>query len=1745
MADRDGERSVVLYHDDQPVAWAGTERSVPKLDDSTFSVVQTPFYLSIQATARRGRNRAVASALIHADPPADRISTPLDRLIARRTGVDGFVLLLRPLTAAVDTSHLTATFAASPSGPALLGVRPVPPRNDEARVRGAEHARSQGALAFAVAMIAFLTAEWRPRSTVWWRRVAALIVPLVALAIVPLNAFSNASRLFDPTYFYSPVGGPYSASVGALGVTGAILLLAGLATARARFRLGPRWLAGAVAVLASACAPVALRFVAGGITPPGAAVPLTLWIGWQIALALAATALLVGAWVAARGAMPPASGLPPAIAIGLAIVAAGLAPLLWTVPGGWPLWYGPLWSATAIAAAFARKPRWGFVPAAVVAALGSAVIVWGTTAEKRVLLAERDLAGLTVPDPSAALLLDRLGAEMYGQPTPDGRVDLLRWYAGSDLASADLPVQMSTWSSDGAQTATLELAQFDADMDAVARIADVARRRDQVTLAAVAGSPGVELVLAVPGTEGDVATVIVAPQTRLIPENAFVLLLGLAPDVGRSPPYTISPVELLPRQHIVPPPPLPPPPFLKAPETVDPNTRRVPVQWVRGGSDLHGDWLVPGIHGSARVHVEVQLRPYDALVQRAVLLVVVDLIAVALLWVLSASGGGVMARWLSGGARRWANSYRTQLTVVLFTFFVVPAALFSAWSYRRLQSDDTEEKSLLVWQTLRAAATGGLETLPADAERVGTPLLLYQGGTLQAASDTLYQDIAPLGRFLRPDVELALGLGTEVRASRTQVLGAARALIGYRAVDDSAGERIVLAAPARADELDLDARRADLGVLVLFIAVLGAAAALWLSGLAARRLARPIDSLRRAALAVASGDREPHLTGNPPAEFFPVFAAFRRMAADFGESQRVLAWGEMARQVAHEIKNPLTPIRLGIQHLQRARAAGRPDFDQILDQNAGRILAEIDRLDQIARAFSRYGSAPAERMPAEPTDLVPVVHDVVELERLGAGGGPGGEGGGGGGGGTAGAAKRGRGKQGDGVAAAVTGGVDWELKTPGEPVVVMARAEEIREVLLNVLENARLAKARRVRIRLEARNGTASVRGAASDDTPRAIIVIDDDGEGIPADVLPRVFEPRFSTRTSGSGLGLGDEPSGRRKLGRQHLGPERTRSRNPIHDRVIVSAVMASINQTTGVLPPHLAGWQLPPEWRWGATGTASEYRHAQEVIDALGRSLALVTAPNPDHAGWLAAEARHLAHLSHPSAPTTYHYWSVNRESRRGPGYLRRWIEGETIAARVQRLGVVDFPNVIQVLRAAGGVLAYLHDSGYVHGALSPETVWLAPTRRLWLLGWQWAIPKDFIPAGLTPDRQWTPWAPEWAEGRWMPDARSDQWQLAAMCFAMLTGELPPARDVPPIRWVRPECPAALADVLDRALLADPDARFQSLSTLLRAVDRGVAPSTSSSALGDAEDGSTTARDEAARLRWALGEDYDVLSPLGTGTFGSVWRVRDLSLEREVALKLLHPQVARDAAAVARFRREAQLAAQLAHPAIVPIYDWDRRGDVTWYTMELAEGGSVAELIARSGPRPLTEVAPQVDLILDGLSAAHAIGIVHRDLKPENILIDRYRRWRLSDFGIAAIVGEVPGGPTGTPAFAPPEQLLGEQQGVTADCFAIAAIVAFALSGRPPFGEGDARTILARQLGGELDVEGYQEALADWLRQGLAATPDARFQDAAAMRRAWQTAVRSVHRAERRAGWWRRLMFGPRAPAVRPSGAIVARGT
>ena len=194
-------------------------------------------------------------------------------------------------------------------------------------------------------------------------------------------------------------------------------------------------------------------------------------------------------------------------------------------------------------------------------------------------------------------------------------------------------------------------------------------------------------------------------------------------------------------------------------------------------------------------------------------------------------------------------------------------------------------------------------------------------------------------------------------------------------------------------------------------------------------------------------------------------------------TERILAWGEMAQQVAHEVKNPLTPIKLGVQHIRRAWLDGRADYGLILERNVEAILAEIDRLAGVASSFSRYAApAPGQLGSPEPVVLSRVVDEVMAL--YGAGEGP----------------------------------VHFQARLDPTLPPVRARSNELKEVLVNLLENARAALPEGGHVRVE---GVPQAGGTG------VSLKVVDDGTGIPPDLLPHVFEPHFSTRATGSGLGL------------------------------------------------------------------------------------------------------------------------------------------------------------------------------------------------------------------------------------------------------------------------------------------------------------------------------------------------------------------------------------------------------------------------------------------------------------------------------------------------------------------------------------------------------------------------------------------------------------------------------------------------
>jgi len=1046
-----GDAGIVLYEQGRPLAWAGRVH-VPTdgLVDSV-GVARSNFYTSLYAVAARGGRRAVVTELLDATPPADRLTHPIAGEIARAMGIPGFDFATAPPTQAAPEWQALWDHTRI-----LLYAHPAAVTQAAVRLEMLQSAQLVVALLVALTLAGFLVGAWRIERRFSWR-LATLAVGLECTWLVPLAAFSNYSRLFNASVYSTAIGGALTANAGALIITGSLSLLALLAAVRRLAHGTPRaWWALAVLVIAG-LGPFLLRDLARGIRIPIYGVNPSLWLIWEVAIFLAgATVLLAGA-AAGSAALGPDRGLPAWVGPALAAVAAVLAPITWEAADRWPWWYPIPWIIAIGALALARRSRAIVASAATVAALGATTLVWGQTTRGRVALAELDVRGLSQTDPYVISLVERFAASVRAAPAPQPtREWLLRAYATSSLAPAGFPVWLSLWQGDTVPTVTLPAAAFDVPLPQARAIAAQALASDSIVEFPIISQPAVEFGIWIP-TRAGVVVVVATSRTRLIAADPFAKLLGIDQPPEAEPPYVLQLAEA----------PLHPPP---GPPSVD---------WRREGTALHGDWVARSGLGPSRVHVEVELRSVDALVQRGALIVLFDLAIVGLLWLVSVLADGAVARWLRERQRRWRRSYRTQLTLALFAFFMIPAVAFAAWSYQQLASDAAQSRELLVGETLRAVAPAAddAQWVPREARRLDTPLFLYRNGELAAASDPLLAALAPTGRFLSPDLQVALAVNDEVAQSRDQVFGATHALFGYRAVDDPQGP-VVIAAPARADDLTLDRRRRDLGILVMFATAAGALAAFWLSGIAARKLAGPISALRQAALTLAAGGRAPALEDNPTTEFRPVFAAFRRMANDLDASrtvtaraERVLAWGEMARQVAHEIKNPLTPIRLGVQHLQRARADKRVDFDRVLDENVARILAEIDHLDEIARAFSRYGSAPSERAAAEPTDVAAVLRDLIGLERMGG------------------------------------GRIAWALDGADMRRLALAQRDELREVLLNVYENARLAGAGAIVTTLTG-NG-------------RVVIEVRDDGHGIPADVMPRVFEPHFSTRTSGSGLGL------------------------------------------------------------------------------------------------------------------------------------------------------------------------------------------------------------------------------------------------------------------------------------------------------------------------------------------------------------------------------------------------------------------------------------------------------------------------------------------------------------------------------------------------------------------------------------------------------------------------------------------------
>lgn len=291
-----------------------------------------------------------------------------------------------------------------------------------------------------------------------------------------------------------------------------------------------------------------------------------------------------------------------------------------------------------------------------------------------------------------------------------------------------------------------------------------------------------------------------------------------------------------------------------------------------------------------------------------------------------------------------------------------------------------------------------------------------------------------------------------------------------------------------------------------------------------------------------------------------------------------------------------------------------------------------------------------------------------------------------------------------------------------------------------------------------------------------------------------------------------------------------------------------------------------------------------------------------------------------------------------------------------------------------------------------------------------------------------------------------------------------------------------------------------------------------------------------------------YRIDEPIGRGGMASVYRGYDLTLGREVAIKILDRELADDNAFRTRFRLEAQAASRMAHPTIVRVYDAGEDSltapdgtvrPVPFIVMELVKGRLLKEIIS-AGPVPVTDAVRYVDGILEALEYSHRAGVVHRDIKPGNVMVTDAGQVKVMDFGIARAVSDSSSTVAettqilGTAAYFSPEQAKGEPVDARADVYSTGVVLYELLTGRQPF-RGESPVAVAYQHVSEAPVppsevnDTVPRALDTVALRALAKDPFQRYQDAAGFREALDATVDGRQPSKRQVGALTSELYGP----------------
>jgi serine/threonine-protein kinase len=246
-----------------------------------------------------------------------------------------------------------------------------------------------------------------------------------------------------------------------------------------------------------------------------------------------------------------------------------------------------------------------------------------------------------------------------------------------------------------------------------------------------------------------------------------------------------------------------------------------------------------------------------------------------------------------------------------------------------------------------------------------------------------------------------------------------------------------------------------------------------------------------------------------------------------------------------------------------------------------------------------------------------------------------------------------------------------------------------------------------------------------------------------------------------------------------------------------------------------------------------------------------------------------------------------------------------------------------------------------------------------------------------------------------------------------------------------------------------------------------------------------------ELEAIRGAFSERYIVESLLGRGGMGSVYKARERTLDRHVALKIVRDERRSDAEFIERFRREARIAARLRHPRIVSVHEVGALGGYHYFSMDYIEGSTLRAVVARRRSLPPEDAMSVIAEICRAVAHAHGKGIIHRDLKPENVMIDTEGDVFVMDFGLARAVADstltASGAVVGSPYYMSPEQLRGEALDERTDVYSLGLILYYCITGVDLFAAESITAIIAKHMSTEVPLEVSRQDMPHNLREVL----------------------------------------------------------